>query len=155
MHLRLLWPGKTQNPNLFALQSHYFQKIQSMQKCEVIETPVAKGLNEKYSEKILEIEALGLEKYLKDDYIICLFDRGKEMDSVQFAHFLERTSLDYPYPLTFIVGGFLGLADRILQRAKLHLSLSRLTLSHELTRVVLLEQIYRALTITQGRRYAK
>jgi 23S rRNA (pseudouridine1915-N3)-methyltransferase len=155
MHLRLLWPGKTQNQNLLEVQSQYFKKIKNMQRCEIIETPVAKGLSEKHAEKILEIEASGLEKYLKDDYIICLFDRGKEMDSVQFARFLEKTALDFPYPITFVVGGFLGLADRILQKAKLHLSLSRMTLSHELTRVVLLEQIYRAISITQGRRYAK
>ncbi len=155
MHLRLLWPGKTQNAYLLEVQSQYLKKINSMQKCEIIETQVAKGLSEKHSEKIMEIEAAGLEKYLKDDYIICLFDKGKEMNSVQFAQLLERTTLDYPYPITFIVGGFLGLADRILKRANLMMSLSRLTFSHELTRVVLLEQIYRALTITKGRRYAK
>ncbi len=126
-----------------------------MQKCEIVETRVAKGLSEKHAEKIMEIEASGLEKYLKDDYIVCLFDKGKEMNSAQFAQFLERTALDYPYPITFIVGGFLGLADRILKKADLMMSLSRLTFSHELTRVVLLEQIYRALTITKGRRYAK
>ena len=126
-----------------------------MQRCVVVETQVARGLSEKNAEKIMEIEALGLEKYLKDDYIICLFDKGKEMNSVQFAKFLDRTALDYPYPVTFIVGGFLGLADRVLKRANLVMSLSPMTFSHELTRVILLEQIYRALTITKGRRYAK
>lgn len=155
MHLRLLWPGKTQNISLLELQSHYIKKINGMQKCEIVETKVAKGLSETQAKKILEVEASGLEKYLKDDYIICLFDKGKEMNSAQFAKFLDRTSLDYPYPITFIVGGFLGLADRIVKRADLMMSLSPMTFSHELTRVILLEQIYRALTITKGRRYAK
>jgi 23S rRNA (pseudouridine1915-N3)-methyltransferase len=126
-----------------------------MQKCEIIETQVAKGLSEKHAAKILEIEAAGLEKYLKDDYIICLFDKGKELDSMKFAQHLEKTAMDYPYPITFIVGGFLGLSERILKRANYLLSLSRMTYSHELTRIVLLEQIYRALSITKGRRYAK
>ena len=155
MHLRLLWPGKMQNINLLELQSHYLKKINGMQRCEIVETQVAKGLSEKQAEKIMEVETSGLEKYLKDDYIICLFDKGKEMNSVQFAKFLDRTSLDYPYPITFIVGGFLGLADRILKRANLVMSLSPMTFSHELTRVILLEQIYRAISITKGRQYAK
>jgi len=155
MRLKILWPGKTQNLNLLELQSHYLHKINSLQKCEIIETQTAKGMHEKHAEKILEIEAAGLEKYLKDDYIICLFDEGKEMNSLQFAQLLERKALDYPYPITLIVGGFLGLADRLLKRANMLLSLSCMTFSHELTRVVLLEQIYRALTINKGRRYAK
>jgi len=155
MRLKILWPGKTQNLNLFEVQSYYLLKINSMQKCEIIETQVAKGMHEKHAEKILEIEASGLEKYLKDDYIICLSDEGKEMNSLQFAQLLERKVMDHPYPVTFVVGGFLGLADRILKRANMLLSLSCMTFSHELTRVVLLEQIYRALSITKGRRYAK
>ena len=58
-------------------------------------------------------------------------------------------------PLAFVVGGFLGLADRIRDRADLTMSLSRMTFSHELARVVLLEQVYRALTVVGGRHYAK
>lgn len=126
-----------------------------MEKCELIETKEARGIPEKYPEKIKEIEALGLEKHLKDDYIICLFDKGREMKSEQFARFLEKTALDYPHSLTFVVGGFLGLADRIIQKADYLLSLSRMTFAHELTRVVLLEQVYRSLTILKGRKYAK
>ena len=77
------------------------------------------------------------------------------MDSDQLAVFLDRTAMNQPHAITFVVGGFLGLADRLLHKADMQLSLSRLTFSHELTRVVLLEQIYRALTIIKGRNYAK
>lgn len=140
---------------LRTVQEDFLRKINLMESCELIETKEAKGIPEKYPDKIKEIEAQGLEKHLRDDYIICLFDKGREMKSEQFARLLEKTSLDYPHSLTFVVGGFLGLADRIIQRANYLLSLSRMTFSHELTRVVLLEQVYRSLTILKGRQYAK
>ncbi len=121
----------------------------------MIETKEARGFSDKNGQKIKEIEADALEKHIKDDYIICLFDRGKEMNSEEFARFLEQTGTNAAGCITFVIGGFLGLADRILKRADLLLSLSKMTFSHELTRVILLEQIYRSLTIMKGRHYAK
>jgi 23S rRNA (pseudouridine1915-N3)-methyltransferase len=105
--------------------------------------------------KILAIEAIGLEKHVKDDYIICLFNKGEEMDSEEFAHFLQEKGANASNAITFIVGGFLGLADTITRQAHFLLSLSKMTFSHELTRVILLEQIYRSLTIIHRRQYAK
>jgi 23S rRNA (pseudouridine1915-N3)-methyltransferase len=60
-----------------------------------------------------------------------------------------------PYPIAFVVGGFLGLADSLVERAQARLSLSEMTFSHEMTRIMLLEQIYRALSIIKGLQYAK
>jgi 23S rRNA (pseudouridine1915-N3)-methyltransferase len=155
MKIKILWPGKTLNKDIRSLQTFYLERINKLEKIELIETREARGIAEKYPEKIKEIEAAGLEKHLKDDYIICLFDKGREMSSKQFADFLQKTALDYPYSLTFIVGGFSGLAERITQRANRLLSLSHMAFSHELTRIILLEQIYRALTILKGGHYAK
>lgn len=121
----------------------------------MITTKEARGLKERSEKKILEIEATGIEKHLNDDYIICLIDSGKEMNSVEFARFLDEKRAHSLRCITFIVGGFLGLADGILKRANFLLSLSKMTLSHELARIVLLEQIYRSLTISHGRHYAK
>lgn len=100
------------------------------------------------------MEAQGLEKHLTDDYIISLFDQGKEMTSEEFARFLEKNGSS-ARPLTFMAGGFLGLAERLIRRSPTLLSLSKMTYSHELARVVLLEQVYRALTTLKGKRYAK
>jgi len=126
-----------------------------MANCRVIESREARGLDERSAEKIKEIEAQGLEKHLNNDYIICLVDDGKEMSSVEFARFLEKCQLRPCRSLAFVVGGFLGLAGRILERADFRLSLSRMTFSHELARIVLLEQVYRSLTILKGKHYAK
>ena len=150
-----MWPGKTRNRCLKELQDVYLQKINLLEKCELIETKEARGLTERSEKKVLAIEAAGLEKHMKDDYIICLFDKGKEMNSEQFAHFLEEIGSNSTRCITFIVGGFLGLAEGVLRKANFLLALSKMTFSHELTRIVLLEQIYRSLSINHGRQYAK
>lgn len=155
MQLKVLWPGKTHSGPLRELQAHYLKRINTLEHCSLFETREARGIPESQVEKVKETEAAGLEKYFKDDYIVCLFDKGREMDSDQFSVFLDRTAMNQPHAITFVVGGFLGLADRLLQKADMQLSLSRMTFSHELTRVVLLEQIYRALMIMKGRNYAK
>ena len=77
------------------------------------------------------------------------------MNSEEFAHFLDRTSISSARAITFVVGGFLGLAERVLERADTLLSLSKMTFSHELSRLMVLEQIYRSLTIARGKQYAK
>ena len=155
MRIKILWPGKTRDPNIRELQDSYLQKINKLERCDLIQTKEARGLAEKMEKKILAVEAIGLEKHMKDDYIICLFDKGEEMDSGEFAHFLQEKGANASHAITFIVGGFLGLADTITRQAHFLLSLSKMTFSHELTRVILLEQIYRSLTIIHRRQYAK
>ena len=155
MKLKILWPGRTRNKDLRGLLDFYLKRIQELIPCQLIETPEARGLAERFSQKILEREARGLEKHFKDDYIVCLFDEGKEMTSRDLARFFERCSTGSVRAVTFVVGGFLGVAGRVLDRADLRLSLSKMTFSHELCRMMLLEQIYRAISIMKGRQYAK
>jgi 23S rRNA (pseudouridine1915-N3)-methyltransferase len=152
--LRILWPGKTRSGEWRALQEFYLARIRQLEPCDLVEVKEAKGLEDRQAEKIMQIEAKNLEKHLRDDYIICLFDRGKEMSSEELERYIGER-LTCPRPTAFLVGGFAGLAAGVLDRADLRLSLSRMTLSHELCRVALLEQIYRALTILKGKHYAK
>jgi 23S rRNA (pseudouridine1915-N3)-methyltransferase len=155
MRLRVLWPGKTKNREIRNLQQHYLERINHMVPCELVQTKEARGIEEKFSDKIKEIEAKGLEKRFRDDYIICLFDDAKEMSSKEFANYLNNLDSSSTHGISFVVGGFLGLSERILKRADFLLSLSKMTFSHELTRIILLEQIYRALSLLRGRQYAK
>jgi 23S rRNA (pseudouridine1915-N3)-methyltransferase len=155
MRLKFLWPGKTKDPDLRVLQGFYAARIRAFTTCDIIETRVARGLEEKFAEKVKDLEAQGLEKHLDGAYVICLEDRGKEMTSHDFARFLRGRERDSGKPLAFVVGGFLGLADRVAARADMRLSLSKMTFPHELVRVLLLEQVYRALATVRGRQYAK
>jgi 23S rRNA (pseudouridine1915-N3)-methyltransferase len=154
MQLKIIWPGKTKDREWRALEEFYLGRIGQLRHCALIETREAKGLGDRQAERIKDIEAKGLEKHFQDDYIVCLFEKGAEMNSEDFARFLEKLAVSSK-PVTFVVGGFAGLAERVLRRADFLLSLSRMTFSHELSRVVLLEQIYRALTIEKGMHYAK
>lgn len=155
MRIKFLWPGRTKSPELRELLGFYEARIRPFAACEVIETRAARGLGEELAGRIKEIEAAGFEKHLDGAYVISLDDRGKEMTSDEFARFLSGREMGSGKPLAFVVGGFLGLAERIAERADMRLSLSRMTFSHELARVLLLEQVYRALTIIGGRHYAK
>jgi 23S rRNA (pseudouridine1915-N3)-methyltransferase len=155
MRLKFLWPGRTKSPELRGLQGFYEARIRSFATVEIIETRGARGLEEKHAGKIMDLEARGLEKHFEGAYVICLEDRGKDMTSDEFARFLRNRDRDSGQPLAFVVGGFLGLADRVRDKADMTMALSRLTFSHELARVMLLEQVYRALTIVGGRPYAK
>jgi len=155
MRLKILWPGKTRNREIRALQEFYLEKINRLETCELIQTKEAKGIPEKFAVRIKEIEAVSLEEHLGDDCLIGLSDKGKEMNSIEFTRFLEKLTSSSARVITFVVGGFLGLEERILGGADFLLSLSRMTFSHELSRVMLLEQIYRSLTIMKGRKYAK
>lgn len=155
MTVKLLWPGKMKSPLAAGLQTHYLERISALNPVRLIETATPRGLDEKHAGKILALEAEGLEKHLNNDYIVCLFDRGQDMSSVDLARFFERRAADATRSVAFLVGGFLGLAPRLLDRADLKLSLSRMTFSHELCRIMLLEQIYRAFSLMKGRSYAK
>ena len=86
-------------------------------------------------------------------WIVALDSRGEMPDSGQLAERLARLRNEWPHPIVFILGSDLGLDRAVLDAARWTLSLGRLTLSHELARVVLYEQLYRALTIEAGMSY--
>ncbi|RJR44918.1 MAG: 23S rRNA (pseudouridine(1915)-N(3))-methyltransferase RlmH, partial [Deltaproteobacteria bacterium] len=85
-------------------------------------------------------------------YVVALDPRGKELDTGEFAAWLTNREED-ARPLAFLIGGHLGLDPATLNQAHERLALSRLTLTHELSRLILLEQLYRALTIKSGHPY--
>lgn len=87
--------------------------------------------------------------------MVCLDEHAKALDSATFSKAIEKWSESGARPITFLIGGSWGLAERVKQRADISLSLSPLTMPHALARIVLLEQLYRALTILKGKEYHK
>ena len=96
-----------------------------------------------------------LEAIPKLGYTVVLDERGRPMDSLKFAKLLERLTIDQPHGVTFVMGGDAGFDDAVRGRADLLLSLSAMTLPHQLARAVLLEQIYRACTLMRNIPYHK
>ena len=105
-------------------------------------------------------EGRAIEKALPDGagggrFVVCLDIRGKQLDSVQFSEFVDDRALDGCRDLVFIIGGPTGLDESIKRLAGASLSFGKITLPHNLARVVLLEQLYRAYRISRGEPYHK
>jgi 23S rRNA (pseudouridine1915-N3)-methyltransferase len=89
----------------------------------------------------------------KDDYLIALDEKGKQFSSTQLANFIQLRANESEKNLVFVIGGAYGLGDAVLDRADYKWSLSQLTFPHQLCRLILAEQIYRACTIIRNEKY--
>ena len=96
-----------------------------------------------------------LKNISEKDYVIALCIDGKPLDSVKFANYIEKLSVDGNSNIVFVIGGSLGLGGNVLARADYKLSFSNMTFPHQLMRVILLEQIYRCFRIIKNEPYHK
>lgn len=150
--IKLITIGSIKESYLREAIDEYKKRLSKYTNVEIIEIK-DEGLTE--VEKIKRLEAEKIEKAINDkDYIITLEIEGKEYTSVEFAEELRKIEIENSN-ITFIIGGSYGLADSIKQKAKMHLSFSKMTFPHQLFRVILLEQIYRAYKINHNESYHK
>ena len=110
-----------------------------------------KNLSEK-EQKNLEGEGI-LNRIQPGDYVVLLDDKGKQYSSTEFARFMEKKSHSVPKRLVFVVGGPYGFSDAVYARANEKLSLSKMTFTHQMVRLVFVEQLYRAMTILNNEPY--
>ena len=123
---------------------------------EVDEEKIKDGAKKKEEELILKKEGESLLKQIKlDDYVILLDLHGKEIDSIDFAKKLEEIKTNGKSSISFVIGGSLGLSDDVRNRANFKLKLSPMTFTHQMTRIIILEQIYRACKINANETYHK
>lgn len=151
--LKLICVGKVKDASLKALIDDYQKRIQKYHKLEVIEVkdePIRD--NEK---EVLDIEASRImSKIDKDDYVILLDLHGESLDSVSFAKKIDKLFVSYS-KITFVIGGSLGLGEEVRKRANYRLKLSDMTFLHQMTRLIILEQIYRCFKILNHETYHK
>ncbi|HGK3031278.1 TPA: 23S rRNA (pseudouridine(1915)-N(3))-methyltransferase RlmH [Streptococcus pneumoniae] len=155
MKIKVVTVGKLKEKYLKDGIAEYSKRISRFAKFEMIElsdekTPdkASESENQKEGQRILS-------KIADRDFVIVLAIEGKTFFSEEFSKQLEETSIKGFSTLTFIIGGSLGLSSSVKNRANLSVSFGRLTLPHQLMRLVLVEQIYRAFTIQQGFPYHK
>ena len=146
MRFKFIWVGKAKDKNWRALQDEYLQRLSHFVKCEVVEV--------RDSDKETEGKRI-LEKLNQNTFACVLEAGGSDLSSHELARKVENWQNKGTREISFIIGGADGLSRAVADRADLRLSLSFLTFTHEMARVVLVEQLYRACTIIKGLPYQR
>ena len=150
--IKIITIGSIKEQYLKDAIEEYKKRIKKYTNLEIIELK-DEGLVEET--KAIRMEAEKIEKNLNErDYIITLEIEGKEYDSIEFAEKIRNIQIENSN-IVFIIGGSYGLYNSIKAKAKMHLSFSKMTFPHQLFRVLLLEQIYRAYKINNNESYHK
>lgn len=150
MKFRFIWIGKTKHKNWRALQEEYLQRLSHFVKFEIAE------IRESAAHEGIQTESKRILENLNQTSFVCLLDvRGKQIGSPELAQIVEMWQNRGFKEIAFVIGGQSGVSEEVVKRADYSLSLSGLTLTHEMARVVLIEQLYRAYTIIKGFPYQK
>ncbi|MCU1267695.1 MAG: hypothetical protein JWM21_4013 [Acidobacteria bacterium] len=153
MRLRLIWTGKTKDAHLRALGEDYLKRLTRFARCEITELRESKGSTGKAG---IEKDSERISDALHEGTVFVLLDpEGAQWTSQTLAEQVQRWNNEGTREVSFVIGGPLGVSKKLSDAADKHWSLSRLTLTHEMARVVLLEQLYRAYTIIHGLPYQK
>ena len=152
--IKIVCIGKIKDNNLNNLINDYVSKINHYHSIEVVEVkdcPI-KDDNEKY---VLDKEASNaLSRIANDEYVILLDLHGKAIDSISLANKIDKLFISNS-KITFVIGGSLGLGEELIKRANERIKLSDLTFLHQMTRLILVEQIYRSFKILKHETYHK
>lgn len=150
--IKIITVGNIKEKYLKDAIEEYSKRIKKYTNLEIIEVK-DEGLVE--AEKAISLEGLKINKHINPkDYIISMEIDGKELTSIEFSQKLDQILIENSN-ITFIIGGSYGLSQDIKNKAKLHLSFSKMTFPHQLFRVMLLEQIYRSYKIINNESYHK
>ena len=150
--IRIITVGNIKEKYLKDAIDEYKKRISKYTNLEIIELE-DEGLVEK--EKAIKLEGNKINRYLNNkDYIITLEIEGKQLTSNEFATKIDQILIENSN-ISFIIGGSYGISEEIKNKANMHLSFSKMTFPHQLFRVILLEQIYRAYKINNNESYHK
>lgn len=154
MRFRFIWVGKTRNEHLRALVEDYSKRLSRFVRCET--TQLRESAAAENPRVCLEEEGKRIMGSLASDALTVLLDvEGRQWSSTELASAIEGWEAGASKEVAFVVGGHLGVSAEVKRRADVRWSLSRLTLTHEMARVVLVEQLYRGYTIMRGLPYQK
>ncbi len=146
--------GKTSHEYLKEGMSMYEKRMKRYISFSFIEIPDIKNAKNLHKEVLKKKEGeLILKKVGKNDFIILLDEKGKELTSKQMAATLEKKFLPMGKKIIFIIGGAYGFSEEIYDRANMKISLSKMTFSHQMVRLFFIEQLYRAFTIINNEPY--
>lgn len=154
MKVNLLLVGKTVNKHFVELIEDYASRVKHYIGFEINIIPELKNTKNLSIDQQKQQEGeLILRQLLPSDSVVLLDEHGKELRSVDFSKYLEQKMQTTNKRLVFVVGGPYGFSPNVYNRANDKLSLSRMTFSHQMVRLIFVEQLYRAMTIMRGEPY--
>ena len=151
--IKILCVGKIKESFFTEGIKEYQKRIEGYTKFSILE--VKEVNTQDINKNILEEGKNLLGKIAEDEYVITLEIQGKRIDSVELAKLIEEKQTYGFSKITFVIGGSNGLSEEVIRRSNYHLSFSDFTFPHQLMRLILAEQIYRALTIINNKEYHK
>lgn len=159
MIIDILCVGKIKEDYLKLGIKEYLTRLSSYAKVSIVEVPDSKVKDNPHAADIEKVKVEEgdrlLSKIKKSDYVITLDLNQKEFNSVEFSKFIEKKIEEGGSKITFVIGGSYGLSDEVKRRANYSISLSKMTFLHQMTRLILLEQIYRSFKILNNETYHK
>lgn len=154
MKIKLLAIGKTDDKSLQTLIGTYEQRLKHYVKFELFVIPDIKNSKNLSQDQQKEKEGeLILKEIQATDQLILLDEKGKEFRSIEFSSFLQKKMNSGIKQLVFVIGGPYGFSEKVYQKANGKVSFSRMTFSHQMIRLFVVEQIYRAFTILKNEPY--
>ena len=154
MKITLLTIGKTEDKYLLEGLDIYLKRLKHYISFKILEIPELKGTKSLSREQQKSKESELIFKNIhSSDHVILLDEKGQEFSSKQFSTFLNKKMVGGQQHLVFIVGGPYGFSEEIYLRSNEKISLSRMTYSHQMIRLLFTEQLYRAYTILKGEPY--
>lgn len=154
MKVALLQVGKTAEKYLTEGISVFELRLRKYATFEIFIIPDIRNARNMTAAELKAREGDKILKFFKnDDYIVILDDKGKEFSTIEFSAWIEKTMILQKKRLVFVIGGAWGFSDEVYKKADMRLSLSRLTFSHQMVRLLFIEQLYRAFTVIKGEPY--
>lgn len=154
MNITCLAIGKTKESAYVSFHQHYLQKLKHYCQINYLEIPSHKNANKLNTEQLKEEEGKIILSIIPDKaHVILLDETGKNYHSKEFAEDLKKKSLNATTELYFIIGGAYGFSSSVYHRAQEKMALSKMTFTHQMVRLIFLEQLYRAFSIIKGEKY--
>lgn len=154
MKVNLILVGKTTSKMFQSIIEDYSERVKHYTPFEVTVIPELKNTKSLSQEQQKQMEGEQILRQLQEsDHVVLLDEHGLELRSIEFATWISKKQQAVSRRLVFVIGGPYGFSPTIYQRANEKLSLSKMTFSHQMVRMIFIEQLYRAFTILKGEQY--
>lgn len=153
MKVRLIVVGKTKERVVESGIEEFEKRLTRYVNFSLEIIPDIKASKKMNPDEVKRLEGKEILKRLGNDSLVLLDEKGKEFTSVGFSKWIENQQLSSTKQITFLIGGAYGFSDEVYQKASSKIAMSKMTFTHQMIRLIFIEQLYRAFTIIKGEKY--